>query len=118
MTDQLDQMDKADFDQALLDANHCTKARDFACSEAQLRVARKVANGTNAKNQMRQAEEGLVAERKQLEEELLALERRQKELERAEARLRETERQAQAARDADSGMSTAEDAALFAGLLS
>ncbi|MFZ4286474.1 hypothetical protein [Variovorax sp. HJSM1_2] len=121
MTEQLDQMDKLDFDQAIDRANRCTQARDFACTEAQLAAARKLATGSATKASLAKAESRLVAEKEALEAERVALAKRQRELEEEERRLKLAEeraaRQAAAQAEEDSGMSTAQGMALFGTLL-
>jgi hypothetical protein len=121
LTDQLDQMDKLDFEQAIAKAGKCIQARDFECSEAQLKTARKFAMGNAAKDQLRNAESRQLAEKEAVEAERLALAKRQRELEEAERRLQAAEERAsqQAAREAeqDSGMSTGQKIALFGSLL-
>lgn len=121
MTDQLDQMDKLDFDQAIERANKCTQARDFACTEAQLASARKVGTGSAAKATLARAESRLVAEKEAMEAERVALAKRQRELEEEERRLKVAEeraaRQAAVQAEEESGMSTAQGIALFGALV-
>lgn len=118
LTDQLDQMD---FDQAIDKANKCIQARDFSCSEAQLKAARKLATGSAAKDHLRRTEALQLAEKATVEVERQALARRQRELEEEESRLQAAEeraaRQAASAEEEESGMSTAQGAALFGSLL-
>lgn len=122
LTDQLDQMDQMDFDQAIDKANKCIQARDFSCSEAQLKAARKRATTSAAKDHLRRTETLQRAEKEAVEVERQALARRQRELEEEERRLQAAEeraaRQAARAAEEDSGMSTAQGAALFGSLLS
>jgi hypothetical protein len=122
MTDQLDQMDKLDFEQAIAKADKCIQARDFECSEAQLKAARKFAVGNAARDSLRGAEARQLAEKEAVEAERQALAKRQRELEEEERRLQAAEERAAqqaAARDAeqDSGMSTGQKIALFGSLL-
>ena len=118
LTDQLDQMD---FDQAIDKANKCIQARDFSCSEAQLKAARNLATGSAAKDHLRRTEALQLAEKATVEVERQALARRQRELEEEESRLQAAEeraaRQAASAAEEESGMSTAQGAALFGSLL-
>lgn len=120
MTEQLDQLDKLDFDAAIEKANKCTRLRDFTCSESQLKGARKLATGNASKSALRQAENNLVAEREALENERRVFAQRQRELREAEERLKESEERAQrqAAREQeDTGMTTGQGIALFGQLL-
>lgn len=117
LTEQLDQLDKMDFDQAIDKAGACVKARDFDCSEAQLKIARKLVVGSAAKEALGRAEARQREEREAVEAERLALARRQRELDEQERRLQAAERQAARAADEGSGMSSAQGAALFGSLL-
>jgi hypothetical protein len=122
LTDQLDQMDKLDFEQSIAKADKCIQARDFVCSEAQLKTARKFAMGNAAKDSLRRAETRELAEKEAVEAERQALAKRQRELEEEERRLQAAEERAAqqaAAREAeqDSGMSTGQKIALFGSLL-
>lgn len=117
LTEQLDQLDKMDFDQAIDKAGACVKARDFDCSEAQLKIARKLVVGSAAKETLGRAEARQRAEREVVEAERLALARRQRELDEQERHLQAAERQAARAADEGSGMSSAQGAALFGSLL-
>ncbi|WP_411884877.1 hypothetical protein [Polaromonas sp. YR568] len=122
LTDQLDKMDKLDFEQAIAKADKCIQARDFECSEAQLKTARKFAMGNAAKDSLRRAETRELAEKEAVEAERQALAKRQRELEEEERRLQAAEERAAqqaAAREAeqDSGMSTGQKIALFGSLL-
>lgn len=119
LTDQLDQMD---FDQAIDKATKCIQARDFSCSEAQLKAARKLATGSAAKDHLRRTETLQLAEKEAVEVERQALARRQRELEEEESRLQAAEeraaRQTASAAEEESGISAAQGAALFGSLLS
>lgn len=121
LTDRLDQMDQMDFDQAIDKANKCIQARDFSCSEAQLKAARKLAATSAAKDHLRRTETLQRAEKEAVEIERQALARRQRALEEEERRLQAAEeraaRQAASAEEEESGMSTAQGAALFGSLL-
>lgn len=117
LTEQLDQLDKMDFDQAIDKAGACVQARDFDCSEAQLKIARKLVVGSAAKETLGRAEARQREEREAVEAERLALARRQRELDEQERRLQAAERQAARAADEGSGMSSAQGAALFGSLL-
>ena len=94
LTDQLDQLDKMDFDQAIDKARKCVQARDFACSEAQLTIARKLVIGSAAKDTLGRAEARQEEEREAVAAERLALARRQRELVEQERHLQAVERQA------------------------
>lgn len=118
LTEQLDQMD---FDQAIDKANKCIQARDFSCSEAQLKAAGKLATASAAKDQPRRTEALQLAEKEAVEVERQALARRQRELEEEELRLQVAEehaaRQAASAEEEEFGTSAAQGAALFGSLL-
>lgn len=121
LTEQLDQMDKLDFEDAIAKAERCIQARDFPCSEAQLKTARKFAMGNAAKGTLRRTETRELAEKEAVEAERRALALRQEALEQEERRLKADEERAaqQAARAAEeeSGMSTGQAIALFGSLL-
>jgi hypothetical protein len=69
MAEQLDQMDKQDFQAAIDRANDCTRARDFSCSEKELAKAAKVANGGKDKKILAAARQGVVGEKARIAEE-------------------------------------------------
>lgn len=117
MTEQLDQLDKLDFEQAIGKAEKCTRTRDFVCSQNQIKAARKVASGTASKNAIRLAETNLLAEQEAVESERRAMAQRQRELEEAQARQEEAEQQARRRADESQGMSTGQTIALLGTLL-
>jgi len=119
MTQQLDQLDKMDFDAAIEEANACTRNRNYTCTEKQLAKAAKFARGAQDKHIMQLAQQSLAAEkqreaeerrRRREEEERLARE----EEERREAEWREARRRREAEDDDDSGASIG--AAILQGL--
>lgn len=98
MSEQLDRVDKGDFDEALSKVAQCTRARDYTCAEAQLKNARRFSSDTKSKSALKRAEDDLFAERARENEEHRRAAQRQRELERQEAQLRQSE---QRARDAE-----------------
>ena len=125
MTDKLDQLDKLDLEQLLDNAASCTRARDFPCAEAQLQKAVPLANATRGQAALHSARQALDREVERVAQERRELARRMREIELAEARIKEQEEEADReadrarydARQADSGMSTAQGVALFGSLL-
>ena len=106
MSDQFDKMDKGDFDVSIAKANQCTAARDFNCTETQLRAARKLANDSKSKNTLKRAEDGVLAEKARVKEEERVIAQRQRDLEQQQERQRLAEQRArdaeyQAQREAD-----------------
>ncbi len=63
MSEQLDQLDRQDFEQSILSAENCTAARDFKCAERHLQKATKVVSGNADKAVLKGAQNYLVAER-------------------------------------------------------
>jgi hypothetical protein len=98
MSEQLDRVDKGDFNEAIAKAAQCTRARDYTCAEAQLKNARKFSSDANSKSALKRAEAGLLAEREREQEEQRLAAQRQRELEQQEEQLRQAERRA---RDAE-----------------
>ena len=85
MADQLDQLDKADFDTLVSKAAGCTQRRDFRCAETGLAQAAKLARDNRDRTSLAQAHASIAKERalmqKEIEEERLAEQRLQKEKE-------------------------------------
>jgi hypothetical protein len=90
MADKLDRLDRQDFQGAIESAEGCTRARNFACTEAALAKATKLAGSAKDRDRLAIARQGLSTERIRVEEE--ERERRRREEER---RQREMERQAE-----------------------
>src|SRR3989338_8624175 len=87
MADQLDKIDKGDFQAAIDRANGCTRAHDFSCSEKELAKAAKAANSGQDKKVLAEARQNIVAEKARIaEEERLREEERQLAEERARER--------------------------------
>lgn len=99
MSDQLDQLDKADFDDLVGNAKGCTKQRDFNCAEAGLAKAAKLAKDNRDRTTLAQAREGIGKERelmrREMEEERAAELRRKQE---EEAQVAQVERDGQCER--------------------
>jgi hypothetical protein len=72
MADQLDLLDKADFDDLVRNAVGCTKRRDFNCAEAGLTKAAKLAKDNRDRTTLAQAREGIGKERELLRQEIEA----------------------------------------------
>lgn len=88
MTEKLDKMDKADFDELIGKASICTRSRDFDCAEDRLTKAAKLTNSSRDKQVLASAHLRLDNERataRREEEERIALaERQRKEEEKQE----------------------------------
>jgi hypothetical protein len=100
MADQLDAADRADFMEALDSASRCTRSRNFACSEAQLKKAAKLAHGSADKRQLAAARQAMSTEQSQAAEEarqLAELAEQERKLAEAEERLRVAEARAREA---------------------
>jgi hypothetical protein len=95
MSDQLDGIDKQDFQSAIDKANACTRARNFPCAEAELSKAAKAANTGQDKKTLQASQNGLSNEKQQLANEI----RRAEEERQAQNRRDEEERQAQLKRN-------------------
>lgn len=95
MSEKADQADKQNF-QAMLDsANDCTRARNFSCSEENLRKAAKLANDSRDQQALNNATQNLQAEQQRFKEETLARAERERQIQLAEVRRREEEEQAE-----------------------
>ena len=88
MSEKMDQADKQDFQSMLNKANDCTRARNFSCSEEQLRKAAKLVNGSNDKQALNSATQNLQAEKKQVADEAAAEAERERQVKLAEERCR------------------------------
>lgn len=122
MTDRLDQMDKADLEDAVSKADKCSAERKFDCSEAQLVKARKLQHSEKDRKLVQLSEQTLLTERQQVEAETRALASRLREIELAEQRLKDEEERAKrraiaAEEESNQGMSTGQAVALFGSLL-
>lgn len=117
MSDQLDGIDKQDFQAAIERANDCTRARNFSCSESELAKAAKSANSGQDKKTLATARQNITnekvqiaAEERQRAEEARRVakeeERQRKEEEAREERRQERERQAQRDREERESAST------------
>ncbi len=95
MSDQLDNIDKQDFQAAIASANECTRARNFSCSESELAKAAKAANGGQDKKLLAAARQNIANEKARIAEE-------ERRLVEAEERRREEERQARLRRERES----------------
>jgi|GEM_PF-1544422 len=98
MSEQLDRVDKGDFDEAISKASQCIRVRDYTCAETQLKNARKFSTDSKSKTSLKRTEDELLAERAREKEEQRLAAQRQRELEKQEAQLRQAE---QRARDAE-----------------
>jgi len=107
MSEQLDGIEKQDFQAAIERATSCTRLRNFPCAESELAKAAKSANGGRDKKMLLASQAGLKNEKQQLaneireaEEERQAQARRdEKEEQDRQARIRRDEQEAQAAEE-------------------
>lgn len=88
MSDQLDGIDKQDFQAAIERATSCTQARDFPCAESELTKAAKSANTGKDKKTLQASRQSLANEKQEL-----ANERRRAEEVRQEEAREEKERE-------------------------
>ncbi|HEX9390945.1 MAG TPA: hypothetical protein VF928_06505 [Usitatibacteraceae bacterium] len=111
MSEKLDRIEKQDFMAAIDKANACTRARDFACTEAQLAKASKSASSSRDKQTLLAARQNMASEKAQMAEETRQRAEEDRQLALAEERMRQAEagaeRAARAAEAEDSGPSTA-----------
>lgn len=119
LADQLDRLDKMDFDEAIDKAETCIINRDYSCVEQQLQLAARRANTPTDKAIVKRVQADLLAEQEQAREESALLAQREREIEQEQERLQAAQRQAEqlAYQDSDSGASTAQNIALFGALL-
>lgn len=113
MADQLDQIDKKDFQESIDRANACTRARNFSCSESELAKSAKAANSGQDKKTLAAARQNIANEKARIAEEerqraeeerrvAAAEERQRREEEAKEERRQERERQAREEEDRQS----------------
>jgi hypothetical protein len=103
MSEQLDRIDKQDFQDAIERAISCTRKRDFSCAEAELGKAAKVANDGKDKRILLASRQSLADEKQELANEKRRAEEarrreeeeRERELEREEQRRRAEEQEQQ-----------------------
>jgi hypothetical protein len=95
MSEQMDGIDKQDFQSAINKANACIRARNFSCAESELAKAVKAANGGQDKKLLLAAQNGLKSEKQALANEI----RRAEEQRLAQVRRDEEERLAQIKRE-------------------
>jgi hypothetical protein len=99
MSERMDQADKQDFQGALGQANSCTRARNFSCSEEQLRKAAKLVNGSSDKQALNAATQNLQAERQRVKDEATAKAERERQIWLANEREAEERRAAKKRRE-------------------
>lgn len=119
MADQLDAADRADFMEALDKASACTQARNFSCTDAQLKKAARLAHGASDKRQLALARTALSTEQAAAAaqaRQLAELAEQERKLAEAEERLRAAEVRAREA-EADSQPSTASQLLQFGALV-
>ena len=95
MMDQLDKLDKKDMQSLLDKANDCTRARNFSCSEEQLRKAAKLVNDRQDKLALNFATSNLQAEKQRVDQEARARAEQERQARQAELRRREEEDRAE-----------------------
>lgn len=93
MADQLDKLDQQDFQELLDKADDCTLVRDFACTDAQLRKASKLANGSKDRLALNRATQNMQAEKQRVQAEALARAEEERQIRLAEERREEAERE-------------------------
>lgn len=93
MSEKIDRADNQDLLTLIDKANGCTRARNFSCSEEQLRKAAKLANGSKDKLALNTATQNLHAEQQRVEEEARARAEQERQIKLAEERRIEQERQ-------------------------
>lgn len=94
MSERAEQSDKQDLQGALDQANSCTRARNFSCSEEQLRKAAKLVNGSRDKRALNSAQQNLQAEKDRVAQEARDKAERERQIQLAEERA-ETDRRAE-----------------------
>lgn len=106
MSEQLDQLDKQDFQAAIDRATSCTHTRNFSCAESELSKAAKAANGGKDTKMLVASRQGLANEKQQLANEIKRAEeerqvqlRREEEDRQAQLRREKKEKQAQTRRE-------------------
>lgn len=104
MSEKLDNIDKQDFGDAIDKADRCTQGRDFACTNAWLAKASKLANGPRDRQRLAVAQKNMDNEKARIAEE-------QRRIAEAEERLRIAE--AEAARRASESSDSSTGAQLF-----
>lgn len=95
MADQLDGLEKQDFQAAIDKANACTRGRNFSCSESELAKAAKSVNGGQDKKILAAAHRNIANEKARIAEE----ERQRAEEERRVAEVEERQRRVEEARE-------------------
>ena len=95
MSEQMDGIDKQDFQSAIDRANTCTRARNFPCAETELAKATKASNSGHDKKTLLASQTGLKKEKQALADEI----RRAEEKRLAQIRRDEEERYAQRKRE-------------------
>ena len=96
MSDQLDRLDKQDFQELVNEADRCTRNRDFVCAESKLKQAGKLANGSADRAALSVSRNSIARERQTIERERqaeIARREAQEEEERREVMRRERQRQ-------------------------
>ncbi|MDO8294592.1 MAG: hypothetical protein Q7T29_17270 [Gallionella sp.] len=105
MSDQLDGIEKQDFQAAIERATSCTQARDFPCAESELTKAAKSANTGKDKKMLLASRQSLANEKQQLANEIRRVE------EERQARIRREEQAEQAEQERQARVRRAEEEA-------
>jgi hypothetical protein len=99
MSEQMDEVEKQDFQAAIDKANACTRARNFPCAEAEHAKAKKAANSQSDKRMLLESQGNLAYEIKREEEERQAQLRKEKEERQAQLRKEQEEKRAEVSRE-------------------
>ncbi len=100
LSEKMDQLDKQDFQEAINQANTCTRERDFPCTNLQIAKAEKLAGDSSDQKLLAAARQNLSHEKWQVaEEERLRVEEEHRRAEQERIALAEQRRQQEAARD-------------------
>lgn len=108
MSEKLDQLDRLELEEALGKADRCTRARNFSCTETELRQARKYAHSARDRNDIQRVTLALAAERKRFQDEEDELAEQERQLALAEARAQREMERAQAEAEQNAGPSLGE----------
>lgn len=97
MSEQMDQLERQDFQAAISQANACTRERNFSCTDLQLDTAAKLAGGSSDQKVLAGARQKLSNEKWQVAEEArLRAEEERRRAEQERIALEEQRRQAEA----------------------
>jgi len=115
MSDQLDALDKIDFQQSIDKANSCTRARNFKCTESELAKATKLAVDVKDREVLSNAQNNLKNEKIVIAKEEIAREEAEQQRQAQLERDRENQRQREIAQE-EANQSNENMRALFGAL--